>query len=135
MRGSSGRLRRPGPYNPGVIVARSFEFQAAHHLPHHPGKCHRLHGHTYRLEVRCKGPVDPASGMVVDFAHVRKLVETHVIDVLDHQLLNDFLENPTAELVAAWIWKQLIDTALPVSEIRLHETSACYVVYSGPDAT
>jgi len=118
-----------------VIVSRSFEFQAAHHLPNHPGKCHRLHGHTYRLEVRCEGPVDPTSGMVVDFADVRKLVEAKVLDVLDHQLLNDFLENPTAELVAVWIWDRLSQTALPLSEIRLHETSACYVVYRGPNVT
>jgi 6-pyruvoyltetrahydropterin/6-carboxytetrahydropterin synthase len=115
----------------GVIVARSFEFQAAHHLPRHPGKCHNLHGHTYRLEVLCAGPVDPESGMVMDFADLKALVRERVIDVVDHTLLNDLLENPTAENIAAWIWEQLADAPLPLEEIRLYETPSCYVVHRG----
>ena len=117
-----------------MIVARTFEFQAAHHLPNHPGKCHRLHGHTYRFDVLCEGPVDPHSGMVVDFADLRRVVEERVLDVLDHQLLNDLIENPTAEHIARWIWEHLQGAGLPLKEIRLRETTACYVVYDGSDA-
>lgn len=114
-----------------MIVARTFQFQAAHHLPRHPGKCHNLHGHTYRLEVICRGPVDPESGMVVDFADLKALVREHVLDRLDHSLLNDVIENPTAEHVAVWIWDRLSGIDLPLEEIRLHETQNCYVVYRG----
>ena len=114
-----------------MIVARSFEFQAAHHLPRHPGKCHNMHGHTYRLEVRCEGPVDPESGMVVDFADLKAVVHELVLDRLDHRLLNDVLENPTAENVAAWIWDRLSAADLPLEEIRLYETPTCYVVHRG----
>jgi len=42
-------------------VTRSFSFEAAHHLPFHPGKCHR-----YRLDVTVEGPVGD-DGMVIDF--------------------------------------------------------------------
>jgi 6-pyruvoyltetrahydropterin/6-carboxytetrahydropterin synthase len=114
-----------------VIVARRFEFQAAHHLPRHPGKCRNLHGHTYVLEVRCEGPVDAESGMVLDFADVKDVVTERVLDVVDHTNLNDLLENPTAEHIAAWIWERLEGTGLPLREIRLYETPSCYVVYRG----
>lgn len=114
-----------------MIVARRFEFQSAHHLPRHPGKCRNLHGHTYRLEVLCEGPVDPESGMVVDFADVKAAVKTRVLDVLDHTLLNDIIDYPTAEHIAAWIWDALEGSALPLAEIRLWETPTCYVVHRG----
>jgi len=114
-----------------VIVARRFEFQAAHHLPRHPGKCHDLHGHSYIFEVLCQGPIDPDSGMVVDFADVKTAVTSRVLDVLDHTLLNDTIEYPTAEHVAAWIWEQLEGSGLPLFEIRLWETSSCYVIHRG----
>lgn len=129
-RGSCPGARRT--YNPApVIVARRFEFQAAHHLPNHPGKCHNLHGHTYHLEVICEGPVDETSGMVVDFADVKAVVRERVLDLVDHTLLNDRIENPTAERIAAWIWDRLSDSALPLAEIRLYETPTCYVVHRG----
>ena len=40
-------------------VKRSFTFESAHRLPHHPGKCRELHGHSYRLVVTVDRPVDP----------------------------------------------------------------------------
>ena len=50
-----------------MIVRRRFDFEAAHRLPRHPGKCRELHGHSYRLVVAVERPVDPDSGMVIDF--------------------------------------------------------------------
>ena len=41
-------------------VKRVFDFEAAHRLPGHPGKCRELHGHSYRLVVTVDRPVDPA---------------------------------------------------------------------------
>lgn len=40
-----------------VEVTRIFEFDAAHWLAGHKGKCSRLHGHTYKLEVTVGGEV------------------------------------------------------------------------------
>lgn len=114
-----------------MIVGRSFEFQSAHHLPRHPGKCRNLHGHTYRLEVLCEGPVDPESGMVIDFADVKAAVQGRILDPLDHTLLNDIIDYPTAENIAAWIWDHLADSGLPLAEIRLWETPTCYVIHRG----
>ena len=114
-----------------MIVAREFSFDAAHHLPRHPGKCRNLHGHTYRLQVWCEGDVDPVSGMVVDFADVKAAVQSRVLDALDHTLLNDIIDYPTAENIAAWIWDALAGGELPLLEIKLWETPTCYVIHRG----
>ena len=83
-------------------VTRTFTFEAAHQLPWHDGKCRNLHGHSYRLEVTVEGPIGP-QGIVVDFADIKRVVERDVVDVYDHRYLNDLLDNPTAELIAAEI--------------------------------
>jgi 6-pyruvoyltetrahydropterin/6-carboxytetrahydropterin synthase len=114
-----------------VRIRRSFEFEAAHHLPLHPGKCRSLHGHSYRLVVSVERSVDPVTGMALDFAELKAAVRDHVVDVLDHRLLNDIMDNPTAEVIARWIWGRL-EASLPgLAEVELFETSACSVVYRG----
>ncbi|MGH9063114.1 MAG: 6-carboxytetrahydropterin synthase QueD [Acidimicrobiales bacterium] len=102
-------------------VTRSFSFEAAHHLPWHPGKCRRLHGHHYRLEVTVEGPVD-RNGVVLDFADLAAVVDREVVQRWDHRCLNDLLDNPTAELVAAEAWLVLEKAGLGVVGLRLWET-------------
>jgi 6-pyruvoyltetrahydropterin/6-carboxytetrahydropterin synthase len=114
-----------------VIVRRSFDFEAAHRLPHHPGKCKDLHGHSYRLVVSVERPVDPTSGMAIDFSDLKRVVRGEVVDRLDHKHVNELIENPTAEALALWIWQRL-ESALPgLLEVELHETRRCSVVYRG----
>ena len=100
-------------------------------LPFHPGKCSRMHGHSYRLDVAVRGPLQsdgPARGMIEDFDEIRRIVKSAAIDLLDHQTLNDFIENPTAEHIVMWIWRRL-EPALPgLAEITLWETRTSSVV-------
>jgi 6-pyruvoyltetrahydropterin/6-carboxytetrahydropterin synthase len=102
-------------------VTRSFTFDAAHMLPWHPGRCRNLHGHTYRLEVTVEGPIGP-NGIVLDFADLDDVVQRIVIDRFDHTYLNDVLDNPTAELIAADAWKMLEASGLALARLRLWET-------------
>lgn len=102
-------------------VTRSFSFDAAHELPWHTGKCRRLHGHTYRLEVSVEGPLDD-NGVVMDFDDVASVVNREVVERFDHRFLNDLMENPTAELVAHDAWKRLEAAGLPLVALRLWET-------------
>lgn len=111
-------------------VTRSFSFEAAHQLPWHEGKCQRLHGHSYRLEVTVEGPVRE-NGMVIDFGDVKAVVEREIVERFDHQYLNDFFHNPTAEVVAAEVWKSLEAAGLGVSRIRLWETADSSVEVTG----
>ena len=102
-------------------VIRSFTFEAAHRLPWHAGRCRDLHGHGYRLEVTVEGPVD-ANGVVLDFDDVKAVVQREVVDRYDHTYLNDLLDNPPAELVAADAWKRLEAAGLTPARLRLWET-------------
>ena len=85
-----------------MLVAKQYRFEASHILPAHPGKCARLHGHSYQVEVAVCGRVHEESGFVVDYAWLDEDV-TPIIDQLDHQHLNHLIENPSAENVAGWI--------------------------------
>jgi 6-pyruvoyltetrahydropterin/6-carboxytetrahydropterin synthase len=114
-----------------VKVAAGFEFDAAHNLPNYAGKCERLHGHTYRLRVVCEAPVDPSTGLAVDFAHIKQVVKARVIDLLDHTYLNETIPIPSAENIAVWIWGRLQGTGLPLDELWVFETPDCFVVYRG----
>lgn len=102
-------------------VTRSFAFEAAHELPWHPGKCKRLHGHNYRFEVTVEGPLDER-GVVLDFDDLKRVVEAEVVDRYDHRYLNDFFDNPTAELLAHDVWKRLEAAGLRIARLRLWET-------------
>jgi 6-pyruvoyltetrahydropterin/6-carboxytetrahydropterin synthase len=101
-----------------LSVYRRYTFEAAHNLAWHPGKCRRLHGHSYVLEVEICGPQD-ARGVVLDFEEIDRVVSP-VVERLDHQLLNDIIENPTAECVVTWISEQL--PSLTWRTLRLWET-------------
>ena len=70
-----------------VSVSKDYlTFSAAHFLtiPNH--KCESLHGHNYVVTVVVEGSVDPATGFVVDFAAVKKILRP-VIDRIDHKVL------------------------------------------------
>jgi 6-pyruvoyltetrahydropterin/6-carboxytetrahydropterin synthase len=114
-----------------VIVRRRFRFEAAHHLPKHPGKCRTLHGHSYELIVEVDRPVDPASGMVLDFAELKQIVKQEVVAKLDHRCINEIIENPTAEEIARWSWTRLATLLPGLSAIELRETADCSVIYRG----
>jgi len=107
-----------------------FEFCAAHRLPRHPGRCFRMHGHSYRLQVMVSGSPHPDTGMVVDFFDIEAVVG-QVVDSVRDTCLNDRLENPTAEAIIVWFWRQIQPSLPSVSELRLFETNACHVAYRG----
>jgi 6-pyruvoyltetrahydropterin/6-carboxytetrahydropterin synthase len=100
-------------------IGCEFTFDAGHFIPNHPGACRQTHGHTYRLEIVVAGPVR-TNGMVMDFQTVKDVVRREVLSVLDHQLLNDTVENPTVEACIEWIWARL-EKHLPLASVKLWE--------------
>ena len=89
-----------------MLLSKVFYFDAAHFLKDYPGKCSKLHGHTYRLEVVIEGEPDE-KGMVKDFARVGAIVKEKLLSELDHSSLNDLIPNPTCEQIALFIWQKL----------------------------
>jgi len=114
-----------------VKVKVAFDFEAAHRLPHHPGKCKELHGHSYHLVVTVEGAVAAETGMAIDFADLKQVVRREVVDRLDQTYVNDLIDNPTAEVMAVWIWNALRAPLHGLDEVELWETRSCAVVYRG----
>jgi len=111
-----------------VRVERKID--AAHFLPDYSGPCGRMHGHSWKIIVEIEGSVNPETGMVIDFRDVKR-----IIDELDHQLLNDFIEYPTAENLVRYLLDKLLDLRIhnpKIQEIkgilvRVYESEDCYV--------
>lgn len=90
-----------------VTVSKKVSFDAAHYLPKYKGPCQRVHGHTFEVEVGLLGVVRK-DGMVIDFKDLKNLLQEEVVDKYDHQDLNNFFDNPTAENIAVSIWMSLL---------------------------
>lgn len=119
-----------------LTITKRFTFEAAHQLPWHDGKCARLHGHSYVLEVSVAGEVKPDdgkpdAGMVVDFAAVSGVMKPLIEAVLDHHSLNDQLENPTAENLVRWLvpilQPHMTQIGTVLTRLRLYETATSWV--------
>ena len=91
-------------------LVHTVSFESARKLtrvpPGHP--CGRLYGLAFQLEIHVEGELDPATGMVVDFAVLEEAFAP-LRAQLDHNYLNELpgLENPTSEVLAEWIWERL----------------------------
>lgn len=118
-----------------VELSKEYRFEAAHRLPLVPAdhKCHRMHGHSYRVEVKVAGEVDPRLGWLIDFGEITAQVEPVLKGELDHRVLNEIpgLENATSELLCLWLWKRLRPTLPQLSEITVHETCTARCSYRG----
>jgi 6-pyruvoyltetrahydropterin/6-carboxytetrahydropterin synthase len=115
-------------------ITQAFSFEAAHRLPRVPPshRCHRMHGHSYRVEVRLEAEVNPATGFVVDFFDVER-VFAPLLAELDHHCLNDIegLDNPTAEIIAIWLWERIRPSLPSLSAVIVYETPNCWAEYNG----
>jgi 6-pyruvoyltetrahydropterin/6-carboxytetrahydropterin synthase len=70
-----------------VSVAKDYlTFSAAHFITIPGHKCESLHGHNYVVQVAVEGPVDRATGFVVDFAVLKRILRP-AIDRMDHRVL------------------------------------------------
>lgn len=124
------------PHNRAMDIFKIFTVEAAHRLPNVPDghKCGRLHGHSFRIELRVSGPIGAETGWVMDFADIKSVFKP-IYDRLDHHYLNDIpgLENPTSERLTVWIWEQLKPQLPALSEVIVHETCTAGSRYRGAD--
>jgi len=115
-------------------IFKTFTLEAAHRLPNVPAghKCARLHGHSFRVELKISGEPGADSGWIMDFAEIKAAFQP-LNDQLDHHYLNDIagLENPTSERLAIWIWDRLKSSLPLLSEVVVHETCTSGCSYRG----
>jgi len=117
-----------------VEIVKQYRFEAAHLLPKVPSthKCARLHGHSFRFEVKIGGEVDPAMGWLIDFGDISAVVKP-LVEILDHNYLNEIpgLENPTSEQISMWLWNRIKPSLPGLKEVIVHETCTARCVYRG----
>lgn len=112
-------------------ITKAFAFSASHQLDGlaDTHQCARLHGHNYEVELELQADkLPPGPGFVHDYGELapfRQLVD----DELDHRHLNDVVPgNPTAELLAEWLYAEAGSVLWPlpegvrVSAVRVRET-------------
>jgi 6-pyruvoyltetrahydropterin/6-carboxytetrahydropterin synthase len=85
------------------------EFSAAHALRGYGGRCERLHGHNFAVELTVEGEALAAdTALLLDFTVLKSLLK-EILAELDHRVLNatppfDAL-NPSSENLARHIWQ------------------------------
>lgn len=113
------------------------DFAAAHSLREYAGDCARLHGHNWKVEIEASATSLDKVGMSLDFK-VLKQATKQILATLDHYNLNDIPPfdriNPTAENIAAFLFKTLSDKLnnerVAISAITIWETERACVRYT-----
>lgn len=104
-------------------------FCGAHRLRDYRGDCIQMHGHNYQLITEMSAPTLNDEGMVIDFAIARPAIDK-IVQQLDHKFFNEIPPfdkiNPTAENIAAWLYKQIAQELnsdrVRVNAVTLQET-------------
>lgn len=130
-------------------VTKNIDFCYGHRLTRYVGKCQHLHGHNGRVEIEISGEELDERGMLTDFGDIKRLMKTWIDETLDHRMIlkddDPFVEvlrergepvftideNPTAEALARLIFLKARELGLPVSRVRMWETSDSFAAYSG----
>ena len=120
------------------VVSVQAHYDSAHFLRNYHGKCERMHGHRYVVELALTATELDEAGIAYDFVDVKKQLRA-VADYLDHQNLNElppFTElEPSAENQARYIYEEM-KRLLPqkmgdaVLYVKVWETPTQYALYS-----
>ena len=108
-----------------IRITKQFRFEMAHALEGYDGACKHIHGHSYELFVTVIGkpimdPKSPKQGMVMDFGDLKKIVQSQIIEPLDHALVIN--ENSTLDktLLSHDMFSKIVYVDYqPTSEIML----------------
>lgn len=115
---------------------KDFNFSAAHFIPcEDAGKCQRVHGHTYFVNLTIVGETLDHMGFLANFSELKAIIH----DRFDHYLLNELtpfdVRVPSTELVAQTIY-EIVQADLDQRpnkpkciQVFLRETPTSYVVY------
>ena len=132
------------------FLTKVFYFNAAHQYGHSDwtdqknidvfGPDAKVHGHNYTLEVMVVGEVNPETGFIVDLGHLKEIVETNVINILDHSQIEKEVDwfkgkQPSSENLVQFIWEQINSRlkGAKLYRIRLRETPTIFTDYFGKD--
>jgi 6-pyruvoyltetrahydropterin/6-carboxytetrahydropterin synthase len=112
-------------------------FAAGHSLRNYHGKCEKVHGHNYRVQITLEGEKLNEAGLLMDFVELKRTLHA-TVERLDHEFLNELppfdVLNPSAENMARYFHDE-VSKALPpqggvrVACVRLWETDTSIAAY------
>jgi 6-pyruvoyltetrahydropterin/6-carboxytetrahydropterin synthase len=106
------------------------KFSAAHYLKEYKGKCEKVHGHTFQVEVEIAVRELDRTGIGFDFTEVKRVLAA---TLPDHALLNEvFPFNPSAENIARHLYGELKKT-YPVKSVTVWESEDASATYAEDD--
>jgi len=106
------------------------KFSAAHYLKEYRGKCEKVHGHTFRVEVMIRARELDRAGIGFDFTEIKKALTALLPD---HTLLNEvFPFNPSAENLARHCYGEL-KRSYPVESVTVWESEDASAAYAEDD--
>jgi len=128
---------------------KRIEFDSAHRVIGHGGKCQYVHGHRYALEATFESEELDNLGMVIDFAIIRELLGGWIMQNWDHatilfkedkelgesiakvtgQTVFYLPSNPTAENLAIYLKKEVCSNLFKDYKIKC----ASLKLYEGPN--
>ncbi|MDR0787048.1 MAG: 6-carboxytetrahydropterin synthase [Gemmatimonadota bacterium] len=119
------------------IINVKSHYDAAHFIREYKGKCERLHGHRYEVEVALSFEEVGTGGIAYDFTDAKRHLR-EITDALDHQNLNDlpaFLEiESSSENQARFIYNEMKSRLGSAAEnllyVRVWETPNQWAQYS-----
>lgn len=135
-----------------IYITRKFHFSASHRLYKEGltdeenekiyGKCSNPngHGHNYNLEITVAGKKDSFTGFVMDLKELKEIVNTELIDKVDHKNFNidvGFMKGiiPSTENIAVKFWEilenKINNSERKLSSLKLFETENNFVEYRG----
>lgn len=111
-------------------------FSAAHQLRGYMGKCEKLHGHNWKVQVHVTAKRLNEIDLAIDFHELKRLTN-EIISPLDHTLLNEIFpfteKNPSSENIAKWIYdclkKKINDENIEVSAVTVWESDSASATY------
>jgi 6-pyruvoyltetrahydropterin/6-carboxytetrahydropterin synthase len=124
-----------------ISLTRTVTFPATHRMwradwsdaenRRHFGPVAEYHGHQYRCAVTVAGPMDPATGMLVDLVQLDAIITEEVIQRLGNRQLNTELPElaagrplPTCEALVSILYPRLaarLPAGLRLLGVRLAE--------------
>ena len=101
----------------------------------------KIHGHNYELDITISGKPSQESGFIINISELKKVVNEHVINILDHSQIQEDIEwfkdrQPSTENLVIFIWNQIssyIKDEIKLYKIKLRETPTIYTEYYGPN--
>jgi 6-pyruvoyltetrahydropterin/6-carboxytetrahydropterin synthase len=120
------------------VVTVQAHYDSAHYLRNYKGKCERLHGHRYVVELALATEQLDRAGLAFDFVDIKKYLR-ELADHLDHNNLNDLppfdTVEPSAENQAKYFYDEMKRRLPPaMSEALLYakvwETPTQWAQYS-----